>query len=126
MFLHESFGVKVGEVVQVAIGGVDGEFSGVMGYLSKRMEEGGFGMSYGEFWDAVGTVRGVWRLQAPFRVVGVFATSMGKFPEGETADYAYFNIKNMMQYMVRYTMSSLNIQNNTQTNINTLISSINL
>lgn len=43
-------------------------------------------------------------LEAPFQVAGVFNTSMGKFAEGDTPGYAYFNIKSALNYLVKQTL----------------------
>lgn len=82
LFLHESFGFKEGETVTVEMNGVDGDFAAVSSYLIREMDASRYNMSFGDFWAAIGTLRGMWRMSAPFKVAGVFSTSMGKFPEG--------------------------------------------
>lgn len=74
----------------------------------------------------MGALRGFWKLTAQFRVVGVFSTSMGKFPEGETAYYAYFNIKTTLQYFIRSSLSDPSFPPSTVSALTTLISSVSL
>lgn len=43
MFLHESFGVREGELVTVEVGAVEGNFGEVEGYLNRERGRGAYG-----------------------------------------------------------------------------------
>lgn len=68
-------------------------------------------MTLDNFSAAVYALKALWKLVANFTVAGTFATSEGKFQEGKTAYYAYFNIDSVLPYLVRNSL--VNVLNST-------------